>query len=344
MGGGIIMGRSTVYNSGLATEEKWSLVNEDNKELLKDFINYCKASDLSPQTCYQYEQQIRIVFVWISENAHNKHFTEIKKKEWVLFVGYLSNTLGVSSNRIASIKSAISSLSNYIENILDEDYPSFRNIIKNIPTPKKSVVREKTVLSEEEIQKGLDQLVAAKKYQIACFLALLFGSGMRKAEALQILCSDLTPEREVQNGIFYSTHTIRTKGHGKQGKPLSKYVFKDIVKPYYDLWMKERETLGIKIPQLFVVYHNGQYEPAKISTANSWSEKITKIVGQECYCHNFRHAWATFCHKKGYSASLVQKLQGWAGLEMVNLYTDISAEEEIAEFFTKMQQEDSKGE
>ena len=33
-----ILGRSTVYHE-IVTDEKWSLVNEENKKLLKEFVN-----------------------------------------------------------------------------------------------------------------------------------------------------------------------------------------------------------------------------------------------------------------------------------------------------------------
>ena len=39
------MGRKTVYNDGLVTEEKWAAVSEKNKELLREFLDYLKASD-----------------------------------------------------------------------------------------------------------------------------------------------------------------------------------------------------------------------------------------------------------------------------------------------------------
>jgi hypothetical protein len=46
------MGRTTVYNSGLVTDEKWEQVSEENKYLLKEFNDYLKAADKSPQTIY----------------------------------------------------------------------------------------------------------------------------------------------------------------------------------------------------------------------------------------------------------------------------------------------------
>lgn len=325
------MSKKNIYHS-LVDEETWGRVLKDNKDLLKDFLDYCRASDKSPQTIYQYEQQLRVVFVWILNECENKFFCDIKKREWVRFVGYLVNDLEASPNRVASIKSAISSFSNYIENILDEEF-NYRNIIKNIPIPAKEKVRERDPLSEEQIYNCLEELVNKKKYQIACFLALLFASGMRKAEIIQMTIDDVSEERKVMNGMFYLTNKIRTKGKGKAGKILQKYILCDIVDPYLTLWMQYRKENCIDSPYLFVVYHNGQYEQAKISTANSFGEIIAKILNVNTSIHNLRHAWVDFLIRKGYPDSVIQKLQGWSSTELVSYYSDISEQEELENFF-----------
>ena len=53
----------------------------------------------------------------------------------------------------------MSSLSSYIEMILDDEYPDFRNIIGKIPPPPRNEVREKTVLTDDDAQELLDLLV-----------------------------------------------------------------------------------------------------------------------------------------------------------------------------------------
>lgn len=56
------MARTTVYNEDLSKE--WQIVNPKNQKLLKEFIRYCVANDKSPQTCNQYEAQLKIFFCW----------------------------------------------------------------------------------------------------------------------------------------------------------------------------------------------------------------------------------------------------------------------------------------
>ncbi len=67
-------------------------------------------------------------------------------------------------------------MSNFIENILDEDFPDFRNIINKIPAPASQLVREKTVFENEDLEELLNKLVEEQMYQEACCLALAMGS------------------------------------------------------------------------------------------------------------------------------------------------------------------------
>ena len=53
-------------------------------------------------------------------------------------------------------------MSNYIENILDDEYQGFRSIIKKVESPVNQPVREKTVFSDEQLDLLLDELVKRK--------------------------------------------------------------------------------------------------------------------------------------------------------------------------------------
>ena len=48
------MPRTTVYNDNLT--DCWDKVSKDNQRLVKDFIQYCKSNDRSPQTILQYNE------------------------------------------------------------------------------------------------------------------------------------------------------------------------------------------------------------------------------------------------------------------------------------------------
>ena len=323
------MARSTVYNDGLVTDEKWERVSKQNKDLLKDFLDYCKASNKSPATRYQYQQQLKIFFCYLCDNCDNKFFVDLKKRDLIKFSLWLQSDLKVSGSRISTLRSCISSLSSYIEKVLDDEYPTFRNISSVIEISNREPVRDKTIMSQQEMEACLNELVKQKKYQIACYFALLVASGMRKSEAIQMKVSFFEEKNKVLGGMFYLTPFIRTKGKGEQGKQLQKYVAVKLFQPYLDLWLKERKEKGIQNEDLFVTYKDGNYVPAGVSTVNSWALKIGQITNLDYYNHSSRHFFTTYMKENGFSDSYIQTLVGWASLDMVRRYDDHTNEQQL---------------
>lgn len=328
------MGRQTNYNKNLVTEEKLALVLSENLELMEDFLSYCVSSNRAASTIVQYKNQLRIFFVWNQENNKNMFFTKIKKRDFVRFFGWVSEILEASPSRITSFRAVISSLSNYIETVLDDEYPEFRNNIKALDAIPKTQVREKTVMTDEKIEWCLDYLVSHEHYELACYLAILMSSGMRKSEVLQMEVDFFTSKQKIVLNCMYETGKIRTKGRGKQGKQISRLVFKETFDPYLKLWLEQREKKGIKSPYLFVRYKNGQYLQAHTATLNSWSERLSRMMEIPFYPHCMRHYFTTSLKRRGYPDNIIQKIVKWSSMAMVSLYNDMSEEEELGDFFS----------
>ena len=331
------MGRTTTYNVGVASDEKYALVSAENKELLEDFLKYCKSSNKSPQTIYQYERQLHLFFVWNQEQNKNKFFTDLKKRDFVNFFTYLSEDLKASAGRVVSLRGVLSSLSAYIETILDDEYPDFKNLVKSLQLTSRIPAREKTVLGDDEIERILCELVKTKKYQLACFLALLASSGMRRSEVIQIEVSCFTENPKIVFGCLYETNKIRTKGRGKEGKVISRLVFKDLFDPYLELWLNERKEKGITAPTLFVRPRGGEYLPASRATITSFAERINKYSSEAFYPHCMRHYFVTSLKKRGYPDDIIQKMVKWSSIAMVSIYNDLGDEEELSAFFGKVE-------
>lgn len=331
--------RSTVYHE-LVTSEKWEKVSQENKDLMGEFVDYLRSANKSPATIKQYESQLRTFFVFVLDRCNNTFFVELKKRDFVKYFGYLSNELEVSTNRICSMRAVLSSLSNFIERIMDEEYPNFKNFVKVLEPVKKEAVREKTVLSLDEINNCLEKLVNDKKYQVACAFALLASSGARKSELIQFKVSDFDESRLIFKGSAYQSADMRTKGAGKAGKIIPRIVFKEIVNfdKYLNLWLEQRRALGIKNEELFVVYRDGNYVPATIPTANSFARTIGTYLGKDFYCHSMRHAFTTSLLRSGFSVSTVQNIVQWKSADLVAIYDDRSKEEEIGGFMDQFLQ------
>lgn len=329
------MSRTTVYNQNIT--ESWDDVCDENKNLVKDFIKYCKSNDKSPQTQKQYFEWLKVFFCWNHDENDDKFFIDLKKRDFVYYFGWCRD-LGLSANRIASLKSVLSSLSSEIELLYEDEYPNFHNQLRGLEPIKISAVRPKTVISDEEMLKILDGLVNAKEYQTACYLALACASGSRKAELLQMKPSFFTEQAEVFDGYMYCTPEVRAKGSGKRGKIIKKYVIKEIFKPFFDMWMAEREKLGIKVDSLFVSYQNGEYKPATVSTANSFAAKISKMFNIEYYTHSSRHFFCTYLKSLDLPNDAIVQIVGWSessGSNMIAIYDDTDKNTRIEKYFAE---------
>lgn len=336
------MGRSTVYNDNLTNN--YSKISADNQKLVKDFIKYCKSNDKSPQTIHQYEEWLKVFFCWNYSENDDKFFIDLKKRDFVYYFGWCRD-LGLSSNRIASLKSVLSSLSSEIELLYEDIYPNFHNQLRGLEPIHINTVREKTVLSNEDINNILQGLIDNEEYQIACYLALLCASGCRKSEMLQMKPEFFVPEREVFDGYMYCTPSIRSKGRGKQGKLIKKYVIKEFFQPFFDQWMEERKKLGIDSAYLFVTKKGGVYVPANTSTANNFAAKISKMFNIDYYNHSSRHYFCTLLKNMELPDDVIVQIFSWASSDLIKIYDDTPVEEKLNKFFVKFTQKDEvKGE
>lgn len=324
------MSRKTVYND-IVKEDSYKKVNEDNKELLEEFIEYMQSIGRSELTIVNYESDIKIYFTWNLEKNKNKNFTDTNKRDIMRYQNWLMNTLGLSSSRIRRLKSTLSSMSNFIETVLDDDFPEFRNIINKIPAPDNQPVRPKTVFEEEELQELLDILTEKEMYQEACALSLAMESGVRKAEITRFKTCYFTPDNIVHGSLYRTPEKIKTKGRG--GKMLTKYVLANNFQPYLDRWMQEREELGIDNEYLFVTKQKGKWVRAKVTTLDSWAIKFNQFIDKHFYWHANRHYFTTSLAKANIPADVIKQVVGWESVEMVSLYNDTSIDDELGKYF-----------
>ena len=252
------MARTTVYNH-ITTEEKIAEINENNTWLINEFLEYLASIDRAPQTLRSYKSDLHIFFVWNIDFNNNKDFVKLTKREIAKFQNYAINEWHWSPRRVRRVKSTLSSMSLFIENILDDEegYENFRPIIKKIESPVNEAVREKTIFSDEQVELLMDTLVERKEYEKACAVAIAAYSGMRKAEILQMKMEYFNDDHLVFD-CLYKTDKIRAKGRGQLGKQINKYVMKKVDK-YLDLWKAEREKLGIKSEWVFIRSCNGDF-------------------------------------------------------------------------------------
>lgn len=319
------------------TAEDIAKINPDNLELIDEFMDYYLTVDHSEKSAKVTRSNLNIFFVWLMNHRKNKDFCDIKKKDILGFQGHLMKE-GLSPARIRALKSSLSSLSKYIEDMLDEEekWENFKNIVNKVPNPVLAPVREKTILTDEQVVKVLDELVEKKKFQHACALALAWCSGSRKAELLRFKMSYIDDKNLRFNGKLYMTpEQIKTKGRGKQGKLLDKYIIADKFKPYFDLWKEERERIGVPkdLDFMFVVKKGDVFVQMQETTLDSYSETFSRMFGEHFYFHCMRHACCTGMLRAGLSAEVVQLLFGWSSSDMLRIYDDRPKDEVMGDMF-----------
>jgi len=334
------MGRKTVYNSNI-TREWYGYddengnhieVSPENKDLVERYISSCKANDRAPQTIDQYKSWLMVFFSWNCRENGNRFFIDLDVTDFMSYIGWLRD-LDVSPRRIATLKSVLSSMSKMIQRTYRAKYPNFRNQVQDLEAVHIENIREKTVFSTERVDEILADLVAKEDYQAACYLALVCASGARKAELLQMKADWFGDTgKTVFNGYMYLTPKIRTKGRGKRGKMIGKYVIKPMFDKYYDLWMAERKRLGVDCEYLFVRKFGGVWEQAQISTANAFADRISKNSGEDFYAHSGRHYFCTMLKSMNLPDDVIMEIFGWSS-NMISVYDDTPAEKRLQKFF-----------
>lgn len=323
------MPRKTKFNR-ITSAEKTATINKNNLRLKSDFLAYLKSLQRSEGTLKGYDNDLLIVFTYIMENLNNKDFQKLTKRDIIAIQNWLVEN-GNSSARIRRIKSAISSLSNYCEDILADDEPEFdgyRSIVRKIQNPALQPVREKTVWKDEELESLLSLLVEKGQYEKACFVALAMYGGRRKAELCRFKVSDFDQDKLVCGGALYKSAPILTKGQ----KYLECYTLAKKFSPYLELWLRDREKNNIDSEWLFPNNDN-QSEHIGISTVNSWAISLSNLSGRDFYFHSLRHYYCSALIKAGIPDSVIVDIVGWSTAEMLKIYNDNPKDDQIAMYF-----------
>lgn len=324
------MARKTKRNS-ITDSESLAAINPENARLISDFMEYLHSTQKSETTIAVYLNDLQIAMVWCLKHNNNKFFVKWTKRDVISFQNWLVNENGNSPARVRRIKATLSSMSNYIESVCDDEYPDFRNIIHKVESPVAQPVREKTVLSSEQLDGLLDKLSADGEHEKACMLALAMCSGRRKSELVRFKVNYFDDKNIIFGSLYKTPETVKTKGHGK-GKFIYCYTHVKKFKPYYDAWMKQRSEDGIESEWLFPLKSDPTQHMSAL-TLNSWAQTFSRLLGIDFYWHSLRHFFTTDLVRSGLPDSVIQDIIGWSSADMLRLYTDIPVDEQLGKYF-----------
>ncbi|WP_025912087.1 tyrosine-type recombinase/integrase [Priestia flexa] len=303
--------RDRAKPSNEITDEMWAEVNSFNRNKVEEFLE--ESTHLSVHSQKQYKSALKIFYHWVhSTLGEKKLIYQIKKKDFMRFQNFLIRR-GLSSNAVKLKRSAISSLNKYLINFYEdeEEFATFRNFVEGVPNPVLNKTYEKVVLSLDEIDLIYKTLIDDKKYQELLGFMLLYTSGCRRGELIQVKKEvvDYEQVKDSQTGEskgYYMTNTVRGKGKGELGEqyPL---LFDDKVKELMKLWLEQRGEDDNEF--LFISKRNNQITQISTSTVNYWFKEIfSDIVGRRVNPHITRSSRSTHILESGADIKKAQHL------------------------------------
>lgn len=272
---------------------------------------------LSKNTIQSYESDIYQLYQWnISKNKIR--ITEIKKIDTSQYISYLFS----QNLKSTSVNRKISSLKTFFNFLLKKKLIDVNPFADQI-MPKKPISLPKSI-SEDDVVKLLDapkpdSLIGLRD---KAMLELLYASGVRISELVNIKFSDLDLERNI----------IKVFGKGSKERlvPFGEDAAQ-CISAYIDERKKNKDIASIK----YIFLNN---RGSKISRHAFWhrlKEYCLEIgLKRDISPHTLRHAFATHLLNRGADLRSVQVLLGHSDLSTTQIYTHI-AKQRLSELVKK---------
>lgn len=285
------------------TDEKWNLVNEDYRTLVEEFVS---VQNHSPQTKSQYTSGLKQFGYFVFSSMNNKPFYKITKRDFLRYLSYLRDDRKMSSSGMGLKKACVSSLCNYIENVVaddDENYKTFRNFTRGLPAIPKNRVYDKVKVTYDEFMEMMKVLESDENYLGMAWLSAAMLVGARRSELIQFKTEILDYKiPEGQNYIL--SHLVRGKGKSTDGKPLEYMIPLEVL----EFWKKWIEVRGYESEYIFTTKYNGEIRPVSPSWADYFcSEVLSPILGRRINVHIFKNSCITYHLERGIDINLVSR-------------------------------------
>lgn len=276
------MARSRGVYNRIYTPELWEQVNQDNKDILEDWLAEYRQRKKAKGTIDMYYQNVRIVFIYILKKHKNKCILDMTKKDFRNMSLWLSEECNLSPNRVNTIQSTINSMLTFCEE--DDDYNYEVNMskkVKGLPRERVKVDEDNFFFTYDEFIKVRDRLVNEGELQIATMWSIAFDSAGRRNEVYQI----------EKHGLLDGNKTNVVRG--KRGK-LFPLVYLNDTKELIRQYLIQRGDDDID--SLWYKGSGDNKSTISKDTLYNWilkcSEILSEIRGEECHIffHTCRHA------------------------------------------------------
>ena len=286
------------------------------KDALSEYKQYLIVEKgLSKNTIYSYLRDLIAFSNFIGEEYEINQIENINKEHIHLYLKELSKTNCTNSisRKLVSLRMLYIFLVK--ENIVKE------NLMSSFTLPKRDK-KLPIVLSQEEMIEILDGIIVcdAISSRNRCMVELLYATGMRISELLNLTLKDLN----IKMGFI----KVIGKGNKERMIPIGSYVG-EILEQYINDY---RAEFNIKNDSLLFFNKHGQrlsreeFYSILQTIANSTS--ITKKVSP----HTFRHTFATHLLENGADLRSIQELLGHSDISTTTIYTHISNQKIRSEY------------
>ena len=278
------------------------------KDALSEYKQYLIVEKgLSKNTIYSYLRDLIAFSNFIGEEYEINQIENINKEHIHL---YCTNSI---SRKLVSLRMLYIFLVK--ENIVKE------NLMSSFTLPKRDK-KLPIVLSQEEMIEILDGIIVcdAISSRNRCMVELLYATGMRISELLNLTLKDLN----IKMGFI----KVIGKGNKERMIPIGSYVG-EILEQYINDY---RAEFNIKNDSLLFFNKHGQRlsreEFYSILQTIVNSTSITKKVSP----HTFRHTFATHLLENGADLRSIQELLGHSDISTTTIYTHISNQKIRSEY------------
>ena len=261
------------------TEEAWSKVSDENKDILDDYSMELEVQGKAPKTIYQYQTDIKGFLCWNAEHNRDKYLLDLKRKDFVKFqLGQTRN--GTSNARINRFQSSLRNMLQYC--VMEEDeYPDYQiNPMAMIKGLEKKSVRDIYFLTDKQVSYLISKFVQKGKLQIALWVSMSYDTGARRNEILQI------------NKKNILTKNYTNEVTGKRGKHF-RLIYSNRTKIIAKHWLDMRGEDDVE--SLWVLGKGASRHAVKYSTFYDWAIMCGKLLSQadgkeyKFGPHTFRH-------------------------------------------------------
>ncbi len=284
------------------------------RQLLKEYEYELKATaNLSKQSKAAYLSDLKQYIAYLAQ----KDITQPKAIEKPVIKQYLM-VLRKHHITPASVSRKLSAMKGFHQFLLDEKLVD-DNVILKIHRPKQTK-RLPEILSIEEIERllAVAQGNSPLKQRNMAMLELLYGSGLRISELLNLKAADL----HINQGLI----NVLGKGDKERIVPIGSMSAKTLKTYLEDGWLK------LKKEPTTTVFLNKLGKPLSRVGFFKVLKNLTLEAGidKKVSPHTLRHSFASHLLERGVDLRYVQELLGHQSIATTELYTHINKQQLIA--------------